>query len=490
MSNYRLADEKLFEAVLQNNAKMVTQLLNTSNSEETANINATDSEGNTPLLNALKMQHFETVHLLLKYGADVTFENNKKESPIKWALKHPNKPVVKIIINQYIKSKNITSLQQLLDSTNLRQILSTETKEKRGKIYKNLSQIIPLSKKALKALNKQLQKAAGNGELSTVKCLLNPSNPLEKPDINTKDSAGWTPLILATSRNKVHVMQYLLEQGADINAKTKSNQTALHWAIFAKSLEATKFLIEHGADFHIIDSAKKTLLHWAIECDDVQIVEYLISLNLNVHQKTSAGYAPIHYAAKQRNHETVELLVKNNANVNMPAANGITPLIVAVATTYLDPNLLTIKELIKHGADVNLGDNDGNTPLIKAIKLERTMAVKELIKNKADITKKNNDGQSPLLWAYENIKHPIAKIIIKAKKTISPEELKELHQKNQKLLKQLLIHANLLSLLKKQPYEQQINSYILVKHILSPEKKKEFENYIRMKRQKVGEKQK
>jgi len=74
-------------------------------------------------------------------------------------------------------------------------------------------------------LNKQLLKAAGDGQKEMVKALLEAG-----AEVNARDNDGWTALHVAAGRGRTEVVKALLEAGADVNATDGGGWTARHWA--------------------------------------------------------------------------------------------------------------------------------------------------------------------------------------------------------------------------------------------------------------------
>ena len=85
-------------------------------------------------------------------------------------------------------------------------------------------------------------------------------------DINEPDKYGWTPLILAVSRNQPEIVSALLAKGADTEVKHLT-KTALLWALDCEThndaFEVIKLLLDHGADvntkdgYHYLDNVIK-----------------------------------------------------------------------------------------------------------------------------------------------------------------------------------------------------------------------------------------
>ncbi len=275
--------------------------------------------------------------------------------------------------------------------------------------------------------DEELFEAVETGNLSKVKELLNHPNLFKRANIEAKHELTQEhPLSRAVMFNKVDIIEYLIEKGADIEAKNLYGQTA-----FAADIST-----------YICEKENKSL----------------------------------------------HCLIQYGANLETTDKKGKTPLLEA--TRYGHVNAL--KFLFQHGVNVNAQDNDGNTALMLAIlnKNEKELNAEEkvnlLLQNGVDFYIKNNKGSSPFDWAIQNPNEKISRLIIikhqENIKNITPEELAEIHQNNQELLQNLLISGKLLKSLKKQSYEHQREAYKIIKNMLSPQSKKEFEFCIREKR--------
>lgn len=117
--------------------------------------------------------------------------------------------------------------------------------------------------------NKTLHKAAGEGDLASVKLLIaNGANVNEKVD-------GFTPLHTSAERGHKDVVELLIQNGADVNAKGNQNWTPLHLAATAGRRDVAEILIAKGADVNAKDLDGRSPLWWAQVKRQTQIVELL-----------------------------------------------------------------------------------------------------------------------------------------------------------------------------------------------------------------------
>lgn len=110
-----------------------------------------------------------------------------------------------------------------------------------------------------------------------------------KVDVNCKADCGWTPVLLAASKD-FRLFKYLVEDlKGDFKAVTDMNLTALDYAANSGCLEIVRYLIEEKhCDANGVDVKGWTLLHEAVTGANVDIVDYLIKvrkLDFNIKNK-------------------------------------------------------------------------------------------------------------------------------------------------------------------------------------------------------------
>ena len=96
--------------------------------------------------------------------------------------------------------------------------------------------------------------ASKGGHLPVVQYLIEKENV----DINNKATNGASLLHCACRRGKLHIVKYLISQGANINEKDEDGQTPLHYAAGFYSLDVVKFLLTKGANKYARDKDGRT----------------------------------------------------------------------------------------------------------------------------------------------------------------------------------------------------------------------------------------
>jgi ankyrin repeat protein len=61
-------------------------------------------------------------------------------------------------------------------------------------------------------------------------------------NLNSQDSSGCTPLIIAAQHEQIHTVIFLVKNGADTRIVDNNGDTALHWAAYKGNLEVVGLL--------------------------------------------------------------------------------------------------------------------------------------------------------------------------------------------------------------------------------------------------------
>jgi len=125
--------------------------------------------------------------------------------------------------------------------------------------------------------------------------------------IDSKNEHGFTALILASYRNNINVVSYLLKQGAQVNTLSEMG-TALMAATFKGNRDVVEMLLKNGANPNITDPKGTTALHYACLSQNVEIVKLIKSRNPNLDLKDDKNKTALDYAIDLQNIEIIKLL--------------------------------------------------------------------------------------------------------------------------------------------------------------------------------------
>lgn len=139
-------------------------------------------------------------------------------------------------------------------------------------------------------------------------------------DINITNRNGETALHIATIKNKLPEMSWLISNGVDVDAKETDGDTALSLSVQCSNHQATKILLSHGANPNIADSIRMTPLHKACRLQEnpsKELVSCLISAGGDVEVtdilcKTTS----LQVSVRQNNFSAAWLLMQADCNID------------------------------------------------------------------------------------------------------------------------------------------------------------------------------
>ena len=137
----------------------------------------------------------------------------------------------------------------------------------------------------------------------------------KNPDLNARDTLGWTALHHAAQSGTLECVKLLIENKADIDATTNTNETALFLATKHNHPDIVEFLAEKNC--HLQAKVKFTALEVAVQNDFAEIAKCLL-----VHLTSTKELKEIYLnmwlvkAAIKDYTKIAHDLVINGANVN------------------------------------------------------------------------------------------------------------------------------------------------------------------------------
>lgn len=191
-----VSEPTLFQSIHERKLVSVRELI-----QKGADVNATNTDGGTPLHYAAESGQYALTHLLLDQGADVHARYKQDWTPLHFAAKRGHVDIANLLI-QYGAHVNVAD----------------------GKIA-------------------PLHLAVQERQRRMVAFLLSQGATVE-----SHFKEGWTALHLAAQTGDTDVARLLLDAGAPIDATNVIGLTPLHSAAFSGHMDLTKYLIARGAD--------------------------------------------------------------------------------------------------------------------------------------------------------------------------------------------------------------------------------------------------
>ena len=186
-------------------------------------------------------------------------------------------------------------------------------------------------------------------------------------DVNIPAMSNITPLMMACSLGKDHLVRKLLQKGADLNLKDCNGDTGLHSAVDHNDLRCVEALGESAElDWNIKSGGGDSAVSMAVSGGCADVLQYILSLP----------------------HHLVDLTVL--------VSEGDSLAWLAVKALKGDP-MRCVQLLSKEDrVDWNTRDEDGDTPLMYCLKARKIEMAKIILKNpQVDLHISNNDGKFP-----------------------------------------------------------------------------------------------
>jgi uncharacterized protein len=175
-----------------------------------------------------------------------------------------------------------------------------------------------------------LHRAASAGDTAAIRRLV-----ADGADVDARDGAGRTPVLVATVARHADAVRELVDAGADVNIRDDKLFNPFLYAGAEGLLDILRIVNEAGADPAITNRYGGVALIPACERRHVEVVRYLLEeSDVDVDHVNYLGWTAL-----------LEAVILGSGG---PAHDQI------------------VRLLIDHGADLELADRDGVTPLAHA----------------------------------------------------------------------------------------------------------------------------
>jgi len=304
-------NNSLIDLVRSNNYKEVELLLKYG-----VNVDFKDNKhGSTALMFAAQKGNIKMVELLLSYGADMYIENYKCNMvAFRFAVFNDHIETVELLLS-YDTTCDIT---KYLD--NALRVASIKGCIKMVELLLNKgANVNAVHKKEKTALYLAIE----GQHTEIVKVLLKAG-----ANVDSINEQGNTALIDATCNNFVEIVNLLLKSGANVNATTKDGNTALHLAIAKGHTKIVEKIMEFIPNIGIVNNCENTALHLAAIGNNTECVKLILSKKMKRHNecdkciydniielKNFKKKTALIYAIQQGNSNIIHLLIKAGAKV-------------------------------------------------------------------------------------------------------------------------------------------------------------------------------
>ncbi len=261
--------------------------------------------GETALMVAVQSGNTAAIEKLLVNGTAINTQAN--ETPLSWALRHKQSATVQLLLSKGIKP---------------------DTHGKRE--------------------DAPLLDAIRQGDEAMTLALLN-----VVANVEARDSAGRTALMLAASLNHREILAALLRSGANTDTTDRAGHTALWHAASLGAEDCLHQLIQAKASLDKRDGNSSSPLMAAIVNGQANAVDSLIAAGASV-QNTLDGTTALMLAASQGNDGIAHRLLAGGAKLDVQNSFGDTALMFAARAGQI----AVARSLITAGASTQLRNSD------------------------------------------------------------------------------------------------------------------------------------
>ncbi|XP_043219510.1 transient receptor potential channel pyrexia-like [Amphibalanus amphitrite] len=276
---------------------------------------AADTDGRSALHLAAFSGNLETVHCLVKHGANVNaWDAAQSTTPLICAAAVSSPEIVSFLI---ASGADVNAGLDPSDETALHYAV-------RANSYACAELLLKAGAKTSGAGARSETPLHVAADYGFDKCLGLLLQHGAKVDL-VCGTACKTALHLAAEDGSVGCARLLHDHGARLDLTTNRGQTALHLAAKSQSAELVELLLSWGADINARDSDLRTPLHCCIgkQCRSLDVIKVLVNHGALINEGDTAGYTPLHVAAINQFSSCVELLMDHGGDVTLRNKGGI-----------------------------------------------------------------------------------------------------------------------------------------------------------------------
>jgi len=224
--------------------------------------------------------------------------------------------------------------------------------------------------------------------------------------------AGNTPLLIATERNMIEVVRYLLKRGSNVNAKNKNGTTALMMAASRRNGDITSLLIGKKAKVNLTDKFGYTAMFYAVERKSAAVIQKLLKAGAKPNIRAEFGWTVIMVLAGESDSYLETIKMFHARGVSLNAAENQFGLTALSINSMLQGNISVFRYLVDNGANINRIDKVHRTPLLYAMVNKNYAKVSYLIKKGANPRIGLYKGLTPLMLAAARGDSLLVKILV------------------------------------------------------------------------------
>ncbi|PWT98602.1 MAG: hypothetical protein C5B51_28870 [Terriglobia bacterium] len=341
--------------------------------KKSADVNAAEADGSTPLLWAASFNDADLVKRLLQAGANPNIRNQLGSTPLVEAALNANTDAIRALLDagadpNAAGADGQTALMVVARTSNVaaaRLLLDKGANPNAKEAQREQTALMWAAAVSQGAMMRELLARGAEVDTRSAKDLMTPLVSSE-PRAQPRPPGGMTAMLFASREGCMDCVKALVEHGAKLDLPDPEGVTPLISAVFNAHFDLAKYLVEQGANIDRWDWWGRSPLYLAVDYNT-------LPHGGRPDQPSLDETLPI---------DIIRLLLEKGANPNlqlkllppyratgadrgvdrMLMQPGVTPLLRAAKAQ----DAPAIKLLLEHGAIVDLPNNDGMTPILAA----------------------------------------------------------------------------------------------------------------------------
>jgi len=425
--------------------------------KKSADVNAAEADGSTPLIWAANQNDTDLVVRLLKAGANPKAKNQLGSSALEEAALNANTNAIKALLDAGADpnspgADNQTPLMIVARTANVAAAKLLLDKGANPNIREKQRGQTPLMWAAASSQGPIVRLLLDRGAEPDAASDTDLMTPLVsgEPRAQPRPPGGETAMLFATREGCMECVKALVEHGAKLDLADPEGVTPLITAVFNTRFDVAKYLIEKGANINKWDWWGRTPLYLAVDYNTlphggrpdqpaldetlpIDLIKLLLDKGANPNPQLKlfppyratgndrgldsmiqVGTTPLLRAAKAFDARAIKLLLDHGALIDLPNTQAWTPTVAASGMGSVDADtrgyyatsdvqercIASLDLLLSHGANVNEGaGRNKSTPLDGAAFWGWDKVVEYLLGKGSDINQADARGFTAVDYA-------------------------------------------------------------------------------------------